>query len=584
MDRHSAAGSATTHHRLGWRDALLCVIAGVLVWIVYTSALHNSFVYDDYRMIIENASIHDVSDLRAIVLHEVTRPLVNLSFAVDHAIWGSQPFGFHLTNVVLHCVNVVLLFFMASRLASERARDDGNSPRLIAFVAASVFAVHPLMTGAVGYISARSEVLCATLLFLAFLSAQRWIRQGGGTWWLLTLALWVAAVLTRELAAVLPIVLFAYDRLFIDDGQPGKRHRWWRLHAPLIGLSAAAAVIRLAVFAYVEHPDETVLLWSAILDQAIVSWRYAALFVNPSGQAIYHEVRPVLSMWDPRGLLALCAVAFVVTMAWYARRVDRLARFGIIWFFLLLVPSSFLSVLGSGDGMQEHRVYVAGCGLFLIVGSTIGWLMAFLSRTRLTRGLVHAVIVVGLLWLGGRAVVRNLMWGDPVALWREASLLAPNDGIPQTALAQELERGGRYEEAVEAFKKALHLRPKAPLAYLNLGVCLAVLQRFDEATATFEQLRSIEAQSTIVSTGLGAVAMLSGQRAQARAHFLEALQRDPSDILTLQWLALLEEEAGDAEAALRRCEEIQSLSPRKHSNEDCIRRNRARLASRTGQP
>src|ERR1044071_9805979 len=92
-------------------------LAALLAGLAYLNALKNPFVYDDYRTIVENGSIYSLADLRSIALHDVSRPIVNLSYALDRAIWGGGPLGFHITNVVLHVVNVVLLFALAKGLA-----------------------------------------------------------------------------------------------------------------------------------------------------------------------------------------------------------------------------------------------------------------------------------------------------------------------------------------------------------------------------------------------------------------------------------------------------------------------------------
>jgi protein O-mannosyl-transferase len=479
---------------------------------------------------------------------------------------------------------------------------------VIAFAASMLFAVHPMMTEAVGYVSGRSEVLCGTFLFLAFLSARRWMRERGARWWFLTMGLWGAALLTKELAAMLPFVLVVYDRLLLDDvGSPepmdtslvvsvsnreqigssfdklrtSGRRRLWRLHAPLVGLAIAGGIGRLAIFSYLEHAGDVAIEWRSILDEAKVIWRYVGLLVVPAGQSIYHDVRPIAGVLDPLGLAAAGAILAVLALAWKFRRTDRLVSFGVIWFFLLLIPSSFIVVLGQGEGMAEHRVYLASCGLFLAAGSMIEWSIARLSAmSPRARPLVRAALAVVLLSLAARTVLRNAVWADPVAIWREASDRAPTNWLPRTVLGETLHDAGRHDEAVAAYRAALQLRPKEPFGYLKLGLCLAELGRFDEATATFEQLRSIDPQSTIVSTGLGAVAMIAGQPDRAREYFVKTLENEPRDVVARQWLAVLEEEAGANPAeALRRCEEIQQLAPGKLSNEDCIRRNRARLVA-----
>ncbi len=141
--------------------------AALLGGVVYLNALHNPFVYDDHHTVVQNPSIASVTDVRAVVLGAVTRPIVNFSYALDRAVWGAGPFGFHVTNVLLHMLNVVLLFQLAWRFEKGRL--------LVAFAAAMLLAVHPMMTEAVGYISGRSEVLCATFFMLAIMSGRRWL-------------------------------------------------------------------------------------------------------------------------------------------------------------------------------------------------------------------------------------------------------------------------------------------------------------------------------------------------------------------------------------------------------------------------
>src|SRR4029077_9572125 len=143
--------------RLDSRALAAAVGAAVLGGLVYVNALHNPFVYDDYHTVAANASIQRLTDLRAIELHDVTRPLVNFSYAIDRALWGPRPFGFHVTNVLLHMLNVMLLFLLARRLEADRrsrsVSDTAERGAVVAFAVAALFAVHPMMTEAVGYIS-----------------------------------------------------------------------------------------------------------------------------------------------------------------------------------------------------------------------------------------------------------------------------------------------------------------------------------------------------------------------------------------------------------------------------------------------
>ena len=222
----------TTHERV---RVLACGAAALIGGVVYLNALHNPFVYDDHHTVVQNPSIARVTDVRAVVLGAVTRPIVNFSYALDRAVWGTGPFGFHVTNVLLHMLNVVLLFQLASRFDKDR---------IVAFAASILLAVHPMMTEAVGYISGRSEVLCATFFMLAMMSGRRWLVgqvlsdpahrrvqkdppyvRSSRPWAIATVTLWVAALATKESAAMFPFVFLVYDWLGVAGSAAAKRRR-----------------------------------------------------------------------------------------------------------------------------------------------------------------------------------------------------------------------------------------------------------------------------------------------------------------------------------------------------------------------
>src|SRR5688572_13885424 len=122
-------GPTGTRVRLSPRGTLGCAIAMIAAGLIYATALDNPFVYDDFRLIVDNPSLLDITNLRAIAWREITRPVVNFTYAVDRFIWGPTPFGFHLTNVLFHMLNVGLVFLLAWRWNEDwsyRRRPDEN--------------------------------------------------------------------------------------------------------------------------------------------------------------------------------------------------------------------------------------------------------------------------------------------------------------------------------------------------------------------------------------------------------------------------------------------------------------------------
>ena len=574
-------------NRIGYAAVL---VAG----LVYANALDNPFVYDDHRLILENRSLLNPTDVTGLLLHESTRPVMNLSYAIDRTLWGPESFGFHLTSIALHMLNVALVFLFVRRVVVDRGdRGDrppvaptepaGPRPNTAAGVAALLFAVHPMMTQAVGYISGRAEVLCATWLLLALLAARRWMRGGRLSWLLMTGGLWLVAMVTKETAAVFPFALFLFDRLLCPGSPAEHRRRLLWMHLPVLGVATVAVAARLAVLVLFESTAAPRPEWWLALVELDVLRRYLSLMVMPSGQSIFQTVSPVSGLLDPRVVAGLCLVGLFGAVSWRLRKTEGLVGFGLLWFLLLLLPSTTLVVLDRGEPMADHRVYTASIGLFLAVGIAGGWLHdRFAQRRPALLMPLGALFALWLVLLGGRTVLRNQVWGHPVTLWTEALDAAPDHWLPHLLLGEALQGANRCEEASAHFRTSITLHPEETTGYRKLGGCLIELGRFDEARTAFEGLHRRSPNSPYASNGFGVLALAGGQPDIARRHFVETLEYDSYNVHARQGLAMLDETvAGDPGAALRRCEEIAAIAPETPGNDDCIIRNRTRLTDTT---
>ncbi|MEQ1897759.1 MAG: hypothetical protein ABL971_10285 [Vicinamibacterales bacterium] len=508
------------------RRLLLACLAGcaaLVAVVLYLNALDNPFVYDDYRLIVENASILHPSDIQTILIRDSTRPVVNLSYAIDTALWGGNPFGYHLTNVLLHAVNVLLVFWVALLASDDRARQPRQSvaasasPAVVAMSTALLFAAHPMLTQAVGYISGRSEVAYGCFFLLAFLAGRRWMLGGGRWWWATCVALWLVAVLTKESAAMLPFVLLAYDWFVLDADSGERRRRFLRLALPLLSLTLLAGVSRIAILQLVEYHG-TVTDWRFMLVAVDVFWRYLGMFAVPVDQAIFHAVPMVSSPFAPRALAGMLGLVAFLGAVWGLRRVHSLLAFGLLWFLVIQIPSSVLFTLGIGEPMAEHRAYVAAIGLFLTWGTAFAMLWSRASTRPWGRAIVCAAGVLFVGQMGLKTMVRNAIWGDPVLLSREAIGLAPEHWVPRLLLAEALRHTGRCGEAIPEYRAAISARPQEEFPYTKLAGCLIEERRLDEAETALLQLRTINPESRDASMVLGIVATLKrGQVESATA-------------------------------------------------------------------
>lgn len=538
--------------RVAPRPVLLLLLAVALAAAAHVNTVENPFAFDDRTEILENPSIRGLGDVGLILRHNVTRPVVNLSYAVDYAVWELNRFGYHVTNLLLHLGNVVLLFALVRRFARDLEERHhaahGLATTATAFTAAALFAVHPMLTEAVGYVSGRSELLSAALflgsLYLfrvgMFRLDWRWLAGGG--------ALFVLALGAKETAVMLPAVLFAVEVLIVGGSREARRWRLWHVHAPLLTAVLVAAAARIWLYAAVEHPDAAGVTWPNVLVNLHVAVRYISLLVVPASQSIVHHVTPIESLLDARVLTAAAVFALVGTVGAVWRKQEPLVTLGIVWFFLLLAPSSALILLADrAQPMAEHRVYLASCGFFMAVAATAlrasGLREQAESRRRVTAAAVLGLVLAG---LTGLTVARNRIWADPVRLWEDAVRKAPFTYMSHYGLADAYRSIGDCESAGPAYERALRIRPQNVDAYLGLAECLTELGRSDDAR-------------TVLRLGI---------------------ERSPMDARVRLALAALEESRRNPAEALRFCRDVLAVSPGNATAEACVVRNQEALDGR----
>ena len=560
---------------------LACGIAAGLAGLLYLNALNNPFVYDDAQSILSNRSLAGPLSWSAIALQNVSRPLVSLRTTYDHAIWGPAPFGYHLTSLLLHMLNVALLFVFTRGVVSDRLRHDAadrdGRAVLAAGVAALLFAVHPMMTEAVGYISGRSDLLSGTFMLLSFVAVRRWLNTDRMSWLIAALAAFFLALSAKETAIVLPLLFLYYILLVRRDSTAARWRHLVTLCVPLIAIAIVAAGVRLGLFVFVEYAGAVGWQWRYTLTELDVFTRYVALMIAPVGQTVFHGVPATTSFYDPRAIIAVCTTGIWVVLILLAARRRSIAGFGLAWFVLMLLPSALLVLLNRGEPMAERRVYFASAGLFLAAGHGAAAVAAVLaSARRFTQMLVATAAVVLIAALAGRTILRNAIWSSPILLWTEAAELSPDHWYPQLVLGEWFHERGRHAEAVQAYRRALRFGSQVPAIYEHLGLCQLELKAYDQAVVTFSQRFDDSSEVSAATNGLAMVAYFRGDLDAARRRFLESLDLEPRSVEARRGLVLVEERSGErSEEALRRCEEIAVIAPGTPGTAECLERHRA---------
>jgi len=578
--RRAPAPAATAAAPLALPDARWALLPALLAGLVYLNALHNPFVYDDANTVVGNPSIRDLHNWKWVLVYSPFRPVVNVSYALDAALWGIQPLGFHVTSLLLHGLVAALLFAFARDLVADQAARRGApadaGDRAVPIIAACVFAVHPLLTEAVGYASARPELLCSVFTFGALMLARRAVL-GRPRFWIAAGVCWALAAASRETGAVVPILLLAWDRL-LGPGEPvARRRRLWLLHLPLVVMIVAGAAVRVEVYLRQEAGALPRSVWQHVCTELPIFWRYLGLLLWPAGQSLVPPAQRVASALDGRVLLAAAGMIAVGIGCWMLRRRQPIVVLGLIWFPLLLAPSSLIVPLV--ELMAEHRAYLASAGIFLAAAVGLGALVSWWQRAgRQPRRLPAVALALLVALLALLTLKRNEVWNDEISLWADASAKAPRTWAPYYGLANALRNRGDCAHAIPVYKRAAALLPEDSHARLNLATCLAQQGRLEEARLELHALLAIDPTSAAAHNDLGMIALSERNPNEATHEFQRALGLDPRNVEARLNLAMIYEGVmQQPQLALQMCEEIERIKPGISGVGECIQRNRRRL-------
>jgi tetratricopeptide (TPR) repeat protein len=459
----------TSRHRL--LQPLILVAA---VGLSYANGFRGVFQFDDHNVIVNNPSVHSVAAFVA-NLPTGIRPLLKLTYLLNWTA-GAGPFGFHVVNISLHAANTLLVFFLACRMTEGKEAPGLPAFGRVPFLAALLFAVHPVQTEAVTYISGRSMSLMAFFYLASLLSYVRGTKGGRGWLYVVSPALFLLAVLSKETALTLPAALLLWERAFGDGNRPFPEIvRRQAVHWALLLLMAAAVAL---------HPSyRNLVLYgfgTRTASQNLLAQGYGIAYLLSRLIRVYRlnidPDLPVPATLTP-GLAATAAGLAVLLIAGAAALRRRpVAGFGLLWFFLQLLPTN--SIIPRLDVANERHLYLASWGIFLAAGSGAEWVQTTLSGAgRWVRAGWFAAAALLLLF----TVLRNEVYRSEVTLWAETARRSPGKARVHNNLGYAYFRSGHPERAIPEYREALRIDPDFALARGNKA--LAEAQILLERTA-----------------------------------------------------------------------------------------------------
>ncbi|MBI5453424.1 MAG: tetratricopeptide repeat protein [Deltaproteobacteria bacterium] len=569
----------------------------VVTIAIYSNSVNGAFVADDVSFVKENIAIRSLANIPDFFLSPkslaagdsewgtiIYRPLRTASFAIDYALFGLRPFGYHVVNLILHMASTVSLYFIVLGLFNIAG---------VAFLSALLFAVHPVHIEAVSWIASRADLIGMVLFNLSFLSYMRYKEVRSKTWLAASLALSFLAYVGKETMVFLPGLIIFYDyatrnRRPISDTVKANIGSWV--------LFAIVCAVYMVIRASITGRMSTNQGWwggtaySNFLMMAEATAAYIRLMVLPYGFTFHYIIDPVYSIFAPKVVVSLVVILASIVLIIYSHFRNRLVFFSLVWFYLGLVPIANIIPI-SFSMMAERYIYVPSAGPIIAAGYGLYRLYRYAAeRSPGLQRLAAGAIIVLVLIFSVQVVIRNDDYKDEFAFYSSAVAVSPDSPPSNKGLADQFYNRKEYPKAIDYYEKAIaldpgyveallgeavayretgelgkalaaakkaalveekvaSLKPKNPLIKFNLGNIYKEMGDLEAARAAWEAAVELNPEYSEALNHLGIYWQLKGDNAKALSMFERSLKANPYNAETHYNAALLYERGGDAEKA-----------------------------------
>ncbi len=541
--------------------------------VTYVNTLKNDFVWDDVFFIVNNNYIKDLDFIpqyfyeaktyASIPDYYIFRPLRTFVFALEYKLWGLNPRGFHLISIILHLLNVIIIYFLISKLTSNRR---------LGFITALIFSVHPVQTEAVAWVKGQDDLLASIFFSLGFLIFLKKEEQEKYNQWdsVLIYFFFFLALLSKIMAITFPFILILYKISLKRDTKVNKDSFFF------LSLFLIALAYLFTRHVVIGRTTQTSYLggkaYYTFLTMLRVFPSYLKLIIYPSNFiADYSGMKISHSIFEIPVLLSLLFCLITLLTLIISWKKNRLIFFSISFFFLTLLPVS--NIVPTMQFMAERFLYLPDLGVFLLLSILIVKAVSILSPRESTLWLIIALLTTTLMPI---TINRNAVWQNELTLWEETFKTAPpsyrvmenlafaytNHNLPDKAipLLEKLMsrsknkakifdylgiayyRKKEMEKARECFDKAIELKPDFAVAYGHLGIILGEEKKYKLSRYYLEKainLDSNSAEATYYYNNLGLTLQNSGQEEQAKEMFKTALIKNPDNAEALKNLGAI---------------------------------------------
>jgi Flp pilus assembly protein TadD len=506
----------------------------IFVVIAFLPALNNGFVsLDDQRNFIDNDAFRGLGPAQLRWMWTTTLmghfiPLSWMTLGLDYVLWGMNPTGYHLTNVVFHAANAVLLYFIARRLlrASSEAFADGS--RRLTFAAATaalLFALHPLRVESVAWVTERRDVLSCFFFFSSVLAYLRAVDRRGlqARWYWAAAGLFVCSVLSKATSMTLPAVLLvinAYPLRRLGGAAGWRSSAARRIYAEVVPFGVVAVGAAL-VSILVLHPPAQLSVAAKVAVSAYSLVFYLWKTVIPTRLSPMYELPQAVDPLALRFIACYAIVAAACVLVWFARRRWPGLAASAIAFVVITLP--MLGVVQNGPQIAADRyTYYAAPALAIAVA---GYVFSFERAVTLAGSAVMGVVLAV---LGVLTWNQTEIWHDSATLWTYVAVIDENSAFAHVGLGMLAYDHGDMDSAIRHFRRAVELRPNYDEGLNNMGNALVREGKLDDAVESYRRALALNPGFPEAHNGLGSALAQQGNIPGAIEQYRQALALRPA--------------------------------------------------------
>ncbi len=545
-------------------------------FLAYSSTLWFKFVYDDRGQILANVQVHAWRYAPHFFLERVWsfaypgilgnyyRPIFLLFLLLNYKIFGPYAAGWHLVSVATHMGVTYLVYVLARRLTGDS---------LTALIAALIFGVDPVHIESVAWVSGVTDPLLALFLLPSFLCYLNARERGPRSrpWLACSLALYALAMLSKETALILPIILVAYEWLWMESSHPSSlfRQATERTRAcvvrvtPFVLLTFLYLAVRWHVIKGLGHTMVPLSVATIIFTWPQLLLFYLQHLVWPFNLSVFYNVPYIKTPGLVSFFLPLSALAAIAFLVWILiRRLGResskdtrVALFASAWILVPFTPLLDLSVLPVGEIAHDRYLYLPSIGFSILIAMALRLIP---SRNVSVWGLPAfqaALVLVLALVLGISTSVQDRYWANDISLYTRGVERTPQNKLARTNLANALGEEGRYAEALALYREVLAQDPNFWLAIYNTGYTSYRMGRLQEAEKYFERAIAVNGIDSDEYFYLGLTWLKLGNTNGAEKAVRHALKLQPGGLAYHFALGMILKLKGDIPGALAQFQE-----------------------------